>query len=513
MTIWKDTALPASTRIESLRQQYLNDLKEAKMEAAHTHATNALRFAIEHEMEKEQLLALHALGETAARTGEYGLALDYFRQVKDQGQASADTLIWAEALKSEGNVYLRKSAYEFALDCYLRSMRLSQDFGNLPLQAKNCNNVGLIYMDLGNYVKAQEYLEQAYQINTDQQLLGQQANVLNNLGTVFRLQQDYEQALEYYQRSAELKEQTNYLYGIGVCYSNIGLVQSFLGYEQEALAWFERSYTAHREAEDKKGQANALIHLGKFYGQSEVDTAFALGHRALSLAQEIGSVEEVSDAASLLYQLNLAQDNSQAALEMFELFKRMQDSMLSLNNQRALLEHEFLASYAPQQDAATVREEGQLPTANLSSSRFVWALLLIVLIAFGWFIYSRYQYLVGRHNALSQEVDALRQKLLGQFSTKPTEKALTKLDRNKLEDAIETRLGESAWRILKLVLDNPAISNKEIAREMNLSLDGVSSSLRRIYAAFEVQGTGNKKVLLARKIVKIQTGTVEKHNN
>ena len=57
--------------------------------------------------------------------------------------------------------------------------------------------------------------------------------------------------------------------------------------------------------------------------------------------------------------------------------------------------------------------------------------------------------------------------------------------------------------ILKLLFENPSISNKEIANEVSLSLEGVSSSLRRMYAAFDIKTPGNKKVELILKVMQI----------
>ena len=140
---------------------------------------------------------------------------------------------------------------------------------------------------------------------------------------------------------------------------------------------------------------------------------------------------------------------------------------------------------------------------------FAWIILIGVLASLVWWVYLRYQQLAIRQDALFNEVSVLRQQMLAQSNSKPTENSSLSVDRTKVERSIDGRLGESAWRIINLVLENPAISNKEIASEMNLSLDGVSSALRRIYAAFGVKGKGNKKVLLSRKILQISTGIDE----
>ena len=46
---------------------------------------------------------------------------------------------------------------------------------------------------------------------------------------------------------------------------------------------------------------------------------------------------------------------------------------------------------------------------------------------------------------------------------------------------------------------NLSISNKEIARQVSLSVEGVSSSLRRMYTSFGVKDANNKRIALVMK--------------
>ena len=140
-----------------------------------------------------------------------------------------------------------------------------------------------------------------------------------------------------------------------------------------------------------------------------------------------------------------------------------------------------------------------------------WSLILITL-ALGammlWLNHRRIKRLIKQQDELSNQVGELRAQLSAKLSGATVVEPTTKLNRPKIEAVMDIRLGESAWRIMQLVFANPAISNKEIAQKVNLSLDGVSSSLRRIYAAFGVKGRGNKKVLLTRKIEQIIDGAM-----
>ena len=77
------------------------------------------------------------------------------------------------------------------------------------------------------------------------------------------------------------------------------------------------------------------------------------------------------------------------------------------------------------------------------------------------------------------------------------------LNKLKIDKFIERKLNETDWRVLNILLSNPTITNKEISEEIFMSLEGISSSLRRMYQYFYIEKTKYKKVALIRKVIKI----------
>jgi hypothetical protein len=71
-----------------------------------------------------------------------------------------------------------------------------------------------------------------------------------------------------------------------------------------------------------------------------------------------------------------------------------------------------------------------------------------------------------------------------------------RLNREQIELALSRKLNETDWLVLNILLSNPTISNKKLAEQANLSVDGIGSSLRRMYEYFEVGESKYKKVAL-----------------
>ena len=105
---------------------------------------------------------------------------------------------------------------------------------------------------------------------------------------------------------------------------------------------------------------------------------------------------------------------------------------------------------------------------------------------------------------LLQQIDSLKEKLASQVIATPVgDKKILTLNKEKIEKAINSKIGESSWNILNLIFNNPSISNKEISEEVSLSIEGVSSSLRRMYQAFDIKTSSNKKITLIMKATRL----------
>ena len=80
---------------------------------------------------------------------------------------------------------------------------------------------------------------------------------------------------------------------------------------------------------------------------------------------------------------------------------------------------------------------------------------------------------------------------------------LESLNRDRIENSIGRSLNETDWNVLMILLDNPVATNKEIADRAFMSIDGIGSSLRRMYEYFEIKETKYKKVSLIHTAIKI----------
>lgn len=142
--------------------------------------------------------------------------------------------------------------------------------------------------------------------------------------------------------------------------------------------------------------------------------------------------------------------------------------------------------------------------SQIKLERFV-LLTVIVFLIFGFvfYIWSQHRKYKNVEEKLNLEILGYKEKLATQSLGSMENRQKIALDKDKIEKEINAKIGETSWMILNLLVEDPAIGNKEIAKKVSLSLEGVSSSLRRMYSVFGLKSRGNKKVALVMKIMQI----------
>jgi len=85
------------------------------------------------------------------------------------------------------------------------------------------------------------------------------------------------------------------------------------------------------------------------------------------------------------------------------------------------------------------------------------------------------------------------------------QQSVLELDKEKIQLSINKKLNDSYWKILNIVFINPVIVNKEIAEKVNLSVEGTSSSLRKMYRLFNLDNSKDKKLALVMEAARISS--------
>jgi predicted transcriptional regulator len=111
---------------------------------------------------------------------------------------------------------------------------------------------------------------------------------------------------------------------------------------------------------------------------------------------------------------------------------------------------------------------------------------------------------------LLQELKILKQASLLHINSSDKTAESFQLDRTKIEKAVDGSINDSDWKILNALFDNPNTTNREIADQISLSIEGVKSSLKKMYMLFEItHSRENKRLGLTMKVTHISNDNLE----
>ena len=322
-------------------------------------------------------------------------ALDYYEQAATISEEINDTFLLSNALNNIGIIYQDQGDDAKAINYYTRSMTLMEACGNIKGTSIVLSNIGIIYMQQGEYDKAIDYFNQSLKIKEEIGFKKGIASAINNLGVVSEEQGDYIQAKEYYTQSLKISEEIGDKYGIAFYLNNIGFIYLHQGDHTIANDYFTKSLKIREEIGDKFGKAESLNSIGLSYQEhGAFSKAISYSSRAFSLANEIGMVRIIQSTSGCLYESYKALGKTKEALEMYETYVTMNDSLQREENQREVIRQEYKYEYEKEalSDSLQFAKKEMIKNLELKKSEntkwFFVAMSFLTLVLAGFVFYG-----------------------------------------------------------------------------------------------------------------------------
>ena len=163
------------------------------------------------------------------------------------------------------------------------------------------------------------------------------------------------------------------------------------------MRYYLESLEIFEETKNLQQKGNVLHNIGKIYfKQKNYKQALYYGTQALDIGQELGFPYNIMPAASLLNQIHKATGNPIKALEYYELYILMRDSINNTETRKSaiksLLKYEYEKKTAA--DSIKVAEEKKVTAAQLKqekTQRFALYGGLALVLVFAGFMFNRFR--------------------------------------------------------------------------------------------------------------------------
>ena len=335
------------------------------------------------------------LGVYQRQKGNLNKALKQYKKAIAIFSKNSDSLNLAKTRGNLANIYKAQGNYEAAIKNIKESLTFFEIKQDKFPQGVVINKVNLagIYITLKDWVNADKFLIDAYNNPFTKKTPSALSSVAINLVTTKTELGKLEEALKFAKQAEGIEKRPNSLANL---YNNIGVIYDKKVNYQYANTYYKKSLELYEKIGNKNGIERSYNNLGDNatkladYAAAEV---YLLKANSLLLASD--NLKSLSYNYDMLSSLYMQKKEYKSALEYSDLQKKIQDSLFSLEKQKAIADFEVLYETEKKEREKNIATQ-QLQITKLESVKnrnlFIGALIIAGLVLLTLlFYYSRFK--------------------------------------------------------------------------------------------------------------------------
>lgn len=510
-SIWEDRSNSYQVRMESMNF-YLNN-EEQKDDPLFISVSDSLEYLA--KLTKASFFIASSnkhKGNTFTFKGEYDNAIHAFNQVIHIGTVDNDTLTICQGNLNLGACFLFMGDLEKSMYYLLESLEYVEnklnDSNFLELYSSLLNNIAVICLQTNEYDKTIHYLRKSIKIDLSQDNWDGAVGGYVNISHCHFSNNKIDSANLAIDSALNIisKEKINSAF-CADAYTSKGKLL-ILEYDTlGARAMFDKSLKTSREVSNGYYISLSLIEISKISPTSE---AIEKQLEALTIAKK-NKIESLQIASyELLYQNYKLIGETDSALKMIENHKLLKHGV---NTSKPILK---LADFENEKEIEKIKKDKEKSVVKIYKNNVVLIVVAIVLLLSGVWMFLLFRKRIKVHDQkkkfLMTEISRLRklQDIKNSTDGKKS-KDLDQTHKTFIESVIQAKFNTSDWKISNCLYHSPGLTNPEIANKVNLSVDGVKSSLKKMYRLFDIETGKNMKLNLVLRISQIMKSHQDKN--
>ena len=404
-----------------------------------------------------------------------------------------------------GFIYFEEKKYLEAFLSFNESLKFIKKENLKTSESRLLTKLGEIYSILDELDLAMNYFNEAESIciATEVNKKNQLGSILENKAEVYYRLKNFKLAIDYSKKAIKEFNQSNNKYEIATCYLLMAKSYNQINDEIKSSENVEKSLQISYELNNNSKIIKALLLKFNIIYNSNPLKALEGAENILKLITKQTSNETKVELYELLYKCYKYNDQTDLALLMIEEKSKCNDIIQLENNRIFIIKQTIKNDYKHQLEINNEIKNNEKDILKKTFTERIIGAVVLMLIIFTLLIIShRRKNLINMKSLenLLIEIDALKRK---EKINLIIESKNYSLNKNKIESFINKKLNKTDWEVLNILLENPEITNKAISDLAFLSIDGIGSSLRRMYVYFDITETNYKKVVLIKKAIEI----------
>ncbi|MES2516131.1 MAG: tetratricopeptide repeat protein [Bacteroidota bacterium] len=373
-------------------------------------------------------------GMTSNAYEYYYKALNIYKEINNKQGVAIVLVNLGYLFRQDGNITK-------AIEAYHNALKVQIEIKDINGAATSYNNIGFIFDNQGETAKALEYYNKALDSYIQMKDKDGMAISYSNIAYLFKTYGDpscksstkecqtraNKKAINYLNLSVKLREEIKDKYGIASSYNLLGGIYDFYGdpecppnincdkeSSEKALDYYKKALNIRVDLKSLKGMAQSYGSLADYmFRHGDINGALDYGIKSLNVSKELGSPENIRDAAFILQRVFQKQNQFQKSLQMYQLYIQMRDTIDNEETKEIILKKGFQIEYEKKATADSVRvsEEKKVTTAQLKqekTQRFALYGGLVLVGLFGAFMFNRFKVTQKQNHLIQQQKSELQ---------------------------------------------------------------------------------------------------------
>lgn len=505
-SIWQNEKLSDSIRFNSLADYYILN-NQAQPDSTLKVLNYYYQLAKEKNNTKELYNVANGRGGVYRLKGELDTSMSYYQQAEKYAIKLNDPILKAANSGNIGNVYANKKDYKKALDYFSNSFKIYKKLNDKIGKSRMLSSIGNVYLYIQNYDLALEYYQKALSTIKNSDVPPRSIAVIYlNIGWTNYELKKYKEAIVHYEKALKILEVTNDKFFLVSCYSTLAKIYIELNELENANFYAKKNNILCNELKIEGYTLNSEAIFAKIdFKKGNIKEARKKGETIIAGLDKNSSHELKLNLYDLLYKCYQAENNLEKSLEMFQKYTIYKDSIQLEKNKTSLIRDVIKNEFDDMLQANKIKSEKEKAELASKEQQKTYGIVIgsIILIALIVFYFNRnLKKDRKKRDELLEEIEKLKSIEANNLVVNSNEFELV---RDKIEQSIDRKLNDTDWNVLNILLKEPDISNKDIAERAFMSVDGIGSSLRRMYQYFDIKESKYKKISLITEAIKMSS--------
>ncbi|MBI9072887.1 MAG: tetratricopeptide repeat protein [Melioribacteraceae bacterium] len=432
----------------------------------------------------------NSLAANYSSEGKYEKAIEVFKSAAGIFLEIKDTAAYSKVLLNLALEYVETSQFEEAMKYELDALRFCEkaDSSNICYFLQSISE---LYYTIGNREKWKEYLLLAESLSWNEKYADKFARleILNEMGALNMSENNYVEAEKSYRQLYKLSEEFDYQHGMAIALTNLVPVFEKLGKKSEVIDAAQKSIELNIKNNRIANVIYGKIQLGEIYRKYK---NYSKAVSQLKSAQKLVNEKDVTpDLTRLFKQFYLTYKelgNNRLALNYFEKYSEINDSLLNIESKKAIAELETKFQVEKKEHQIEfLNKENEHQNEQLANQRLLILAASVAVVLFGIIIFY-----VNRQRKNKLKIESLKAQqkmLLSQMNPHFLFNSLTAIQNFLLDNdslASSDYLAEFA-RLMRLILESSRKDFISIKDDLNVAQFYLSLQKLRFNNSFNFQ--------------------------